>query len=376
MGANAQCSFLSQKATSRAPAVAVNDIDNAPVEKRTSDTLPSSIPPSSDCNGYSASVGSFAVPCPRTWQSEISGLDGQGPREVLLPINVDYIRKAEDTARLRRKNYAKLLERGMAYMMVKAYDEDGLDQRSVARTMEKNDFKEIGMYGLLSIHRPALKLTIEGNPLKAKAAPGELYSLYNDEDSPWRLLNSPAICTNYLVDRYQNSPSANDYLRVQARLLSYVSGRVDSVDAALELDNLSSQRNSMRKGILNGQHWYLNGPEHRVMCILTFCEALTKHFAGMDLADRDKPLAKPLSYLDCSINPEKGFKQHEMEQLSSWLHHVVVQALRLEDPSKSYNFQSVIICHLAKEWEPRVMEPVATVLTDCTYETGGGFCIE
>ena len=118
-----------------------------------------------------------------------------------------------------------------------------------------------------------------------------------------------------------------------------MSGNADTFQQAVELDNVRTNCNSSLQSIREGQHWYLQGSISRVKSIWTFCEGLARRIDRLKEEDMDQPLQHPLGYLGYSINPDNRLKEHEREN-TSWLHHLVLNAFRLEFGDATFEFSS------------------------------------
>lgn len=143
----------------------------------------------------------------------------------------------------------------------------------------------------------------------------------------------------YLVDSAsKESPSPSQYLRVVECLEAYVSGDYVSIEQAVRLDNLWTNRKSTVRSILEGRHWYLQGSITRTQAVLTFCEGLRERFKDMGPHEMEIPLQRPLGYVGYTMSAQQRFKEHGHGD-TSWLHNLVLNAFRLEygDPTFVYD---------------------------------------
>lgn len=144
----------------------------------------------------------------------------------------------------------------------------------------------------------------------------------------------------YLVNNAsKESPSASQYLRIVQRLESYVSGHVDSFEQAMSLDNVRTRRNSTIETISEGKHWFLKGSITRTQTVWTFCQGLRMRFEKLGPHEMDMPLQRPLGYVGYMMRPVNRFKDHANED-TSWLHHLVLNAFRLEYGDSAYTYES------------------------------------
>ncbi|KAH5282358.1 hypothetical protein HBI71_004950 [Parastagonospora nodorum] len=316
---------------------------------------------------------------PRIKPTEITDIRSRevSVRTIVLPISAEFIAEAQAKARRPRIDYSEELKHGLTALAIAAYGEELGDRHSVAKKHGEELFRVTSVGILASIPRELLELLVGGNLSQALHTPGHsLVSLYNPK-STWKThgghKNTPCIYVRQFVDSNGLAPTPNQYLQVIARLRAYVSGKRDSYNDAVDLDNRRGAKITVLRDIQAGRYQLLNGSVTRVVQILTFCYALEDRIKNLPAAARNQPFPKPHNYVGYTIYATKRMQDHETTE-TSWFHHMVSDAFRLQIKEHTFEFHAHLVCFLCKD-ESAVAEALIGVITDSMIETGGGFGI-
>jgi hypothetical protein len=309
-------------------------------------------------------------------KSELQDLDTEKiGRKIKLPVTPAQIDLAKSAAKKPRFDYVERYKFGLTAIASAVFYEEDKDKGSVASQFGEGDFRIIAVQILAAMSRAVLKGCIEGNLAAKSRTNNKLKELY--QETSLRSMRGEqrysGIYIRYLVNADTREASApKEWLNVTAVMMKYVSGNQESL--ALELDNMSSRRNSTLESIQAGRYWHLDGHRHHVMTIVTFCEAIKRDTETMNEEEIDKPMRSP-AYVGYSMTINRRLEQHQRRENSSWFQHFVHDAFRYVFGDKAFVFDNFVVCYLLNGPEAIVDETLIGRIFNSTYDTGGGFSI-
>jgi hypothetical protein len=311
----------------------------------------------------------------------LASVNQTGRKRLTLPLAGDAIHEAHTAVKKPRYNYAERLHQGFTSVSIDVYEQERQDGHAIAMSMNKtSQFAKIAISILASIPDRILQLVVSGNLAQAVEANNdpELIDLFSGQEKAWKARCSknpaPGCYGLFLTDKLGQSPTPRQFHKIIACLRGYVSGRDDKVSDVADIDNGTKGVFSRQEDIEAGGHWFLKGSSSRATKVLTFCKALESRLNELPSNEQDIPLKQPLKYIGYSVCIEIRVRSHENQE-TSWLMHLVLAVCRFLFRDGIFSLKSYALCFMATENEVPVAEVLLGVISNSSYETGGGFSV-